>query len=338
MELYTKFRQKLSTKNQGRISRLLVNCGLKPKVNNERISPFKKGIVIFSADFEMAWAFRFSNTKSFQANTIGLLERKNFPRILELFNANNLPVTWATVGHLFLGECRLNAAGIAHEDMPRPDFFKNKNWIFNNADWYKHDPCSDLKNAPGWYAPDLIDQIINSKVNHEIGCHSFSHLDFTYENCKSELADAEITACIKLASAKGIKLKSMVFPGGTEGNFESLVEHRFTCYRKPLKYHIDIPYIDRYGLVAIPSSLSLEKDPFGWSKAFHLKMIRKFLESTIKSKMVCHFWFHPSMNIWYLENILPEVTRMVNEYRITGEINVLTMDQVAQEVIKEKNF
>jgi hypothetical protein len=125
----------------------------------------------------------------------------------------------------------------------------------------------------------------------------------------------------------------MVFPGGTFGNYESLKEKGFICYRKPMKYHIDLPYIDPFGLVAIPSSLGLDKDPYGWSKEFHLKMIRNYLEQAAKHRLICHFWFHPSMDLWYLENVMPDILKMVSEYRNDSRIQVKTMGEVAESVI-----
>ncbi|MDN5345653.1 MAG: hypothetical protein PWQ73_150 [Petrotoga sp.] len=328
--LYPSIRILLSPKNRGRLSYFIIKTGLKPSVNKKANSPFDKGIVVFSADFEMAWAFRFSKTISAKAIDKGLEERKNLPVLLTLFEKYNIPVTWATVGHLFLNSCLKNEVGLPHPNMPRPAYFENKNWRFNEGDWYMHDPCTNFKTDPAWYASDLIDKILSSPVGHEIGCHTFSHTDFTYRNCPKSLADAELDACIKLAEEKGIKLKSMVFPGGTLGNFETLKEKGIICYRKPGKYHIDIPHIDKYGLVAIPSSLGLDKDPYGWPKEFHLKMIRNYLEKTAKYKMVCHFWFHPSMDQWYLENVMPEILKMVAEYENSSEIQVKTMYDLAK--------
>jgi hypothetical protein len=128
-----------------------------------------------------------------------------------------------------------------------------------------------------------------------------------------------------------------VFPGGTFGNFESLQEKGLICYRKPMKYHIDLPFIDDHGLVAIPSSLGLDKDPYGWSKEFHLKMIRDFLEKAAKHNLVCHFWFHPSMDSWYLDNIMPEIVMLVGKFRETGMLKVLTMGALAEEFTSKNN-
>jgi peptidoglycan/xylan/chitin deacetylase (PgdA/CDA1 family) len=336
MTVYSKIRSSLSTRNQGRLTKFLVNYGIKPSVNKTVKSPFEKGIVVFSADFEMAWAFRFSKTKHTTALETGLSERENLPVLLGLFNRYNIPVTWATVGHLFNTSCSRGVDGIAHPEMPRPRYFEDRNWQYKSGDWYDNDPCTNKESDPAWYAPDLIEQIIQSNVSHEIGCHSFSHIDFTYKNCQKELANAELDACIKLAKEKGITLKSMVFPGGKSGNYESLKERGFTCYRKPMNNHIDLPYIDSTGLVVIPSSLGLDKDPYGWSKEFHLKMIRKFIEKTAKYKLVCHFWFHPSMDRWYHESVMPEVLRVVAEFRDASKIQVMTMGQLAEEVSIER--
>jgi peptidoglycan/xylan/chitin deacetylase (PgdA/CDA1 family) len=334
MNIYSKLRSFLSDKNKGLLTKFLITSGLKPKVNRKAESPFKKGIVVFSADFEMAWAFRFSKTKKREAIKKGLEERENIPVLLELFQKHRIPVTWATVGHLFLSECKKDPNGLTHPALPRPGYFENRNWNFSSGDWYQHDPGSNILNDPAWYASDLIEKIINSDVKHEIACHTFSHLDFTYMNCPKTLADAELDECIKHASKLNINLRSMVFPGGTSGNYESLVERGFICYRKPMKYHIDMPSIDKYGLVAIPSSIGLDRDRYGWTREFHLKMIRTYIKKAAKRRLVCHFWFHPSMDRWYLENVMPGVLKMVDNYVGSSKIEVKNMGQLAEEYKK----
>ncbi len=336
MGFYSSFRSTLSNKNKGNLSKLIIKLGFKPSINREVISPFKKATIVFSADFEMAWAFRFSKKHSQHAVQKGLEERDNIPILLNLFDQYKIPITWATVGHLMLKECKRSVLNISHEDMLRPFHFENKNWLFNKGDWYEHDPCTNYLNDPAWYASDLIDLIMQSSTTHEIGCHSFSHIDLSSKNCPAELAKNEINKCIALANGKKTVLTSMVFPGGTIGNLQILKDNGFLCYRKPMKYHIDLPYIDDYGLVAIPSSLCLEKDPYGWTKNFHVNIIKKFLLKSIKHKLVCHFWFHPSMNRWYLNNVLPEILRIIANKIELGEIEVLTMTQLANKTLSLK--
>ena len=331
MNLYGLIRTFLSHEAKGRLTRFLYLTGLKPRINRKAASQFRKGIVVLSADFEMAWAFRYSKSRNTEAVTAGLQERNNIPVLLDLFEVHNIPVTWATVGHLFLRECGCDPGRPAHREMPRPPYFTNKNWAFSSGDWYDHDPCTDVNSDPAWYASDLVDKIMRSPVRHEFGCHTFSHCDFTYANCSRELADAELDASVKAASARNISLRSMVFPGGTFGNFESLAEKGFICYRKPMECHIDICHTDQFGLTVIPSSLGLGRDPYGWSAQFHLKIIDRFLKAAARHKLVCHFWFHPSVDKWYLDNVMPGLLSMIASYRDRGLIATMTMEELAVE-------
>ncbi len=334
MGLYSLLRSFLSGGSRGRLTRLLYVTGLKPRINRRVRSPFSTGTVVLSADFEMAWAFRFSRTRGGEAVEKGMQERKNVPLLLAMLEKHNLPVTWATVGHLLLHECRRGDAGRAHPEMPRPRFFSNSNWDFSGGDWYGHDPCTDLRHDPAWYASDLVDMVLQSGAGHEIGCHSFSHLDFTYAHCTKELADAELDECIRAAAVKDVKLSSMVFPGGTFGNYESLKEKGFICYRLPMKYHLDLCYRDEFGLVAIPSSLGLGRDQYGWSPEFHLRVIEQFLKKAARYKLICHFWFHPSVDQWYLDRVMPSVLELIASYRDSKRVTVRTMGELAREYLR----
>ncbi|MCK5137870.1 MAG: polysaccharide deacetylase family protein [Bacteroidales bacterium] len=315
-----------------KLTGFLFQIKIKPRINKSIKSPFEKGIISFSADFEMAWAFRFSKSIK-NATEMGLRERENFPEILKLFNDYSIPVSWATVGHLFLDQCKKEQE-IAHPEMFRPAFFENRNWHYKEGDWYDHDPCTDYTEDPAWYAPDLIDKILESPIKHEIACHTFSHIDFSYNNCTPELAKSELERCKKLASNKRITLKSMVFPGGTAGNYEVLKEAGFNSYRKPMHYDVDLPYKDKYGLIAIPSSSAMDGKPEYFSAQQYLKMAKSFIDSAIKHKLVCHFWFHPSMNPWYLKYVLPSVLKLVFDYRTNNEIEILTMQSIANRILK----
>ena len=162
MNLYSKIRVNLSNENKGRLSKLLILSGLKPMVNRKVRSPFRQGIVVFSADFEMSWAFRYSKTLGSKAVEVGLKERQNVPVLLELLDKFQIPVTWATVGHLFLNECKRDDQEVVHHEMPRPSYFENRNWIFDSGDWYDHDPCTNIRSDPAWYASDLIELILSA--------------------------------------------------------------------------------------------------------------------------------------------------------------------------------
>ena len=334
--VYGKIRKVLSPTLKGRITRSLYALGVKPTCSTES-SNLEKGVVTFSADFEMAWAFRFSKKHSQNAEVKGLVERENVPIILKHLEGNRIPVTWATVGHLMLDSCK-KVNNKCHAEMVRPVFFENKNWRYAQGDWYQHDPGTNYEEDPAWYAPDLIQQITRSSVKHEIGCHTFSHIDMTYKNCPKILAESEIKACKNLAKKIGVKLESMVFPGGTLGNYEVLKGNGFICYRKPMKYDIALPFIDVHGLVAIPSAWGLDKSDYDWSHEVYIKMARSYIKAAAKTRKVVHFWFHPSMDSWYLEKVFPNILELVSLARKKGQIEVLTMGQLAKKTLKNNGF
>ena len=213
-KIYSRFRNRLNDRHRGTLSRLAFAVSRRPRVRKDAIPPAikfpnnEKGGLIISADFEMAWAWRYTKTGADHIHKGGL-ERKNIPAIINILEKYNIPVTFATVGHLFLEKCEPGE----HDRMARIPYFDD-HWKFMNGDWFDHDPHSNYKESPEWYAPDLIRMILGSRIRHEIGCHTFSHIDVSDKNCPADVVADEIQACLDAALPYGVRLKSMVFPGG----------------------------------------------------------------------------------------------------------------------------
>ncbi len=326
--LYSRLRTRLPDGLKRNVTRGLFRLGIKPTVNRKAKSVLEKAIVVFSFDFELSWAWRYA-IGSIDFLEIGRRERKNVPRLLGLLDQYRIPATWATIGHLFLNGCHKEPGMNPHPEVMRPGHFKNRAWNFESGDWFDCDPCSDVEHAPEWYAPDLIEQILKSEAGHEIACHTFSHIDFSDQNCPPELADSEIRECLRVAQNFNLELRSMVFPARTYGNFEVLRRRGFICYRKQTAFDIDFPVVDPYGLVAVPETAMLDRDPPGWSKKAYLGAVRKYLASAISRRAVCHFWCHPSMDEWYLEHVFPEVLRVVSDEASRARIQIMTMKNLA---------
>ncbi len=284
--------------------------------------------MVISADFEMAWAWRYSKTGNDPVE-MGLRERRNVPILLDLFARYHIPVTWAVVGHLLLEHCE-KTNGKPHDHLRRIPHFENR-WRFLEGDWYDHDPCTGLREAPAWYAPDLVDGIIQSSVAHEIACHTFSHLNCSDQHCPPSVLDDELALCRRLARDKGLKLRSMVFPGGTYGNFKSLKRAGFTSYRfNDDPWDMYYPEKDVFGLWRIPSSAGIGTDPFHWSRGYTFHRYRKYIDRAISRGSVAHFWFHPSMDDSALGTTLPDILEYAANRRDRGDLWCTTMNGLSR--------
>ena len=313
-------------------SKLLFSLKNRPRLEPGIAEKKSEANLVISADFELGWAFRYSR-KNNRPEEMADRARRNFPFLIKLFEEYNIKITWATVGHLFLRECKKGD----HDWMHRIPFFTNKNWVFSKGDWFDCDPYSSIRDDKTWYAPDLIEKILNSRVEHEVGCHSFSHIDFSDKNCPRKVAEDEIKACIEVAKQWDINLKSFVFPGGTYGNYQTLKEFGFTNYRKILDYELMQPVIDENGLVIIPVSTGLGNNGLGWTKEYFFKRLKKYIDKAVENGTVCHFWFHPSIDEWFLHNVFPEILKYTSEKREEGKLRILTMTEIAKRVLKKNN-
>ncbi len=295
------------------LSKINFLLGNSPKIErNEHwrkfIPPPYKAVVTITADFELAWAWRYSKsvknplTRALQK---AKLERENIPKILELCDKYEIPITWATVGHLFLESCNLEYTK-PHSNLPRLNHFENNYWRYRGKDWYEYDPCSNYKKAPAWYSPDLIEHILNSKVKHEIGCHTFSHIECGDEICPPEVFESEIKECIKSSAKFGVELKSFVHPGHTIGNLKKLSELGFTSFQTDPGNILGYPVKNKNGLWELKRTYEFVYRE-SWSVNYHIYRYRKIIDRAIENNSVCNFWFHPSMDKNFLIHVLPTI-------------------------------
>lgn len=273
-----------------------------------------KTVLLISADFELAWAWQYAKGNPdplAHAREMAHIERNNIPQIVKLCEDFDIPITWATVGHLFLEKCS-RENGSAHPGIPRLRPFENDYWRFEGADWFEHDPYSDYRQAPEWYCPDLIEQIVSSPVAHEIGCHTFSHIDCRDEICPPALLKAELEECKRLAGRLGLELKSFVHPGHTIGNLDVLAQAGFTSFRTDYRNVLGYPKKHANGLWEFEQTAEfvLRK---GWSIDYHIHRYRTIIQRAMHSNTVCVLWFHPSFDPVAGEQILPAVFSFIRE-------------------------
>jgi len=282
------------------------------------------GVVIISADFELAWAWRYAkNLEDPLADSISYARkaRANIPQILAYCEQYAIPITWATVGHLFLDHCQKDQQGHAHPEIGRLNHFENEWWRFSRGDWFDCDPCTSSEEDDAWYAPDLIQKIKASAVNHEIGCHTFSHIDCSDRFCPPQTLQSELQACSAAAQQEGISLKSFVFPGHTMGNFKTIRQMGYDSVRTNYINVLGYPSWDEYGLWRHEATMEINFNP-AWPMWYNLYRYRSVLKKTIKNNVVCHLWFHPSLEPKGME-VMESVLASLAGYR--KELWVTTM-------------
>ncbi|MBN1932416.1 MAG: polysaccharide deacetylase family protein [Desulfobacterales bacterium] len=341
---YSLLRGMLPLSGKASLTKLVYVFSGKPFVKDDKISiedkfPNKeRGGAIFSADFEMAWAFRFTKeaTDPYEfALKKARQERANLPLILKKFEEHGIPVTWATVGHLFLESCQENT----HGWMKKMPHFTNRFWQFTAGDWFDHDPYSNFREAPEWYAPDLIKAIRDSRVKHEFATHTFSHIDFSDKNCPVEVADDEIKASLEAINSFGLPGPvSICFPSGSWGNVPVLKKYGITIYRRKLKeVQLAYPYYDDLGLLVTLSSDAFDRSYPSWSSCDYQKRYMKTIDKAIKTNTIAHFVFHPSMDPWMINEVLPKVLGYAAAMRSQGKLWIGTMGEISRHIRSKKS-
>lgn len=329
---------------------------------------FDQGVFTISLDFELLWgSFDSGKHRKFIdhfARDGGAFNstRAIVDRLLALFGKYDVPVTWATLGHLFLDRCEM-IDGVKHPDMPRA----HHSWF--SQDWYTHDPCTDYRAEPLWYGRDMVEKILAAKPKHEIGSHSFSHMIFSDPGCTAEVAEAEIRKCVELARGFDLKLESFVFPRNQLGHLDLLPKHGFRIARgkAPLWFFnlrsrtlrraghmVDDffaiepacgkPEQTRPGFWIVPVSMFLQSmdGPRRLIPASsRIRKAAKGIERAVREKSLFHLSFHPTENLCFstdrMFHALEEITAHAARRRDEGKLRVMTMSEIADYCERQTN-
>ncbi len=300
------------------------------------------GTVVLSVDAELGWGFHdFAEPpRDRLANA-----RRGWRTLLDLCEEYRVPATWAVVGHLFLEACDGR-----HEDHPAP------------PGWFEHERGTDRMSSSRRFADGLIERIDGAEVDHEIGLHTFSHVELGAGGTTARLADAELAAAVEAAREWGLdqRPRSFVFPRNKVGNLQALADHGITCYRgtAPTDRPTDgyggagrlvraavgsaspplvEPRQDSLGLVDLPASLFLFSveglarsvaEPFVGDPVAILA--RRGIDEAAASDGVFHMWLHPNnlvtpRDVVRMEAILEHLARV----RARTDLRVRTMGAVA---------
>jgi hypothetical protein len=286
------------------------------------VRAMERGALTISIDLELLWGVWDVLTPYHLARCLDR-ERDICQRLVDLFERHDAPVTWAVVGRLV-------------------------------DDSYGFDGLRG--DARCWYAPDIVDVVRGSRVGHDVGSHSYAHIDFA--RAAPDAAAADIERARRAHDALGLDFTSFVFPRNRVGNLDALHAAGIRVYRStdegPLRWFEDhaprlrpvanladkalpvaaatvVPLEHESGMVELPSSLLL----MGRNGARRLatpaalrSKLRNSIARAAERRECFHLWFHPSnfyedaaTQLDTLEVALVEAAKR----RARGELDVRTM-------------
>lgn len=186
----------------------------------------RPGECVISLDFELLWGVRDHATRaSYGAHVLGA--RQAIPHMLDRFAQHGIRATWATVGLLFAATRDELMAALPPEDL-RPRYENPALSSYAYLDEIGTDEAAD----PMVYGASVLDRIA-ACPGQEIATHTLSHF-YCLEPGATPLAfDADLAAACTLAAARGIPLRSIVFPRNqyAAAHLEIAQRHGLTQYR-----------------------------------------------------------------------------------------------------------
>lgn len=202
---------------------------------------------------------------------------------------------------------------------------------------------------------DIIEKIISSPVEHEIGYHSFSHVNFL--KCDNITAEHEINKIYDIQKDYKISFKTFVYPENKIGYVDLLKKNNFLLYRGPnlagknvnrslpirtwnfltskLIAPTTVP-IWKEGIWELPTSMLFNDNLFPQTLVFRSK---QGIKKAIKENKIFHIYLHPE-DIILKPNLidkLEEVLKFVKIKERKKEIEVKTMAEIALILEKKCN-
>ena len=303
------------------------------------------GSVVLSIDAELGWGHHDLDDPPAARVEAG---RYGWRVLLDMLDTYGIPATWGVVGHLFLDDCDM-----VHAGHPLAD-----GWFDREHGAWRNRP--DLR-----FAPDLIVEIEEAQVDHEIGCHTFSGVQFDRPETTSEVARAELVASLEAAADAPVSasMTSVLFPRNSVGHRDVLAEWGFSCYRGRGPHRptpggnalwkignatlasppLVQPAVDEYGLVNVPASMYL----FGfegpvrrvWERLWEdpiLAAAKRGIEAAVESDGIYHLWLHPNNLVTDADvSRVQSVLSIIAHYRVERDLRVETMAEIAARVTNE---
>jgi peptidoglycan/xylan/chitin deacetylase (PgdA/CDA1 family) len=315
--------------------------------------------LVISLDFELHWGVRDHHRPdgSYAPSLHGA--RAAIPGILECFRRRRVAATWATVGFLFARDAQ---ELFDHAPALRPAYRDRR--LLPYAEPLGQNEVDD----PLHFAPSLIARIVETP-RQEIGSHTFSHYYCLEDGQTSAEFSADLDAAKSIAKARGIELRSLVFPRNqmNPDYLPLLRDAGFVAYRGNPRHWAfassrrddlrkrAIRLVDSYtgftghhaygwstlgarsGIADIPASLFLRPTTTrvpGFD-ALAVRRIARAMEHAARERSICHLWWHPHNFGVHTEARLAELDQILSTFERLSDTHGMvsySMGELANEV------
>lgn len=177
------------------------------------------GSLSFSMEIELGWGTTLGDRVSVEqiTNKFSDCERsretETLKNLLDVCDSGGIPIGFDVVGHLFLSECN------GHESP-------------HNSTWFDIDPETDVDTDPLFFAPDLVEMILMSNTQHEIGTHTFSHIPC--DEVSPHIVNWELNKIADIHESSGLNPPTFfVAPRHRDPPWEILKENNIHVVRSP---------------------------------------------------------------------------------------------------------
>ena len=308
------------------------------------------GQLIISLDCEGKWGMADRITVHHDR----FLTRSNlinaYSRIVDLFAQQEIPATFAFVMSFVMTEDQQ----VEFRDLFRDVDYEGENWLRN----FRY--AEQQGNTDGWFCPEALD-IVQSRPEHEIGCHGFCHVPLA-EGCISrEAANNEVSSALVVARRKGLSLKTFIFPRNLVGHLDVLADGGFVGYRArpphqngPLQRIANIasefnvrakaqsPMPPNHGMTTIPSGYFLNWQAGVRSlvpSAVTALRWQRILADAVEQNRIAHLFLHPHniIDAPSTFSLLEEILKTAIRLRDQGRLDVITQAEYCIQSGKASN-
>ena len=322
---------------------------------------FDTGKFVISLDFELFWGVRDKRTiESYGTNILGV--QQAIPAMLALFDKYQVKTTFSTVGFLF---AKNKNELLTYCPAVKPAYKDANLSPYNSFDKVGNDEQDDSYH----FGYSLLQQIKGNGI-HEIGTHTFCHYYCLEQGQTPEAFKEDLLAAKKIATDKGITVRSLVFPrnqfneaylsvckeagidsyrgnpsswlyAGRNKNDESLIRRAFRmldAYINLTGHHCHTKeYVLSSTLINVAGSRFLRpySKKLSFLESLRLRRIKKAMLHAAKKNKLFHLWWHPhnfGINLQQNINFLEKILCYHQQLRQQYKFCSSTMSEIADEL------